>query len=86
MIEKYLGKLSFIAIQPINGKGTPICLCLQFSFDKGSGVQTREPLSKLKEIMKEAMLSDFSNIPNIPVEIEMEDKILKSWRVLTEVI
>lgn len=42
--------------------------------------------NRVREIMKQAKVSDFYKLKGIPIEIEMIDYTLKSWRVLTEVL
>ena len=42
--------------------------------------------NEVREIMKQAKVSDFYKLKGIPVEIETENCTLKSWRVLTEVL
>jgi hypothetical protein len=42
--------------------------------------------SWLRNLMKEAKVSDFIKLKGIPVEVTMDGNLLKSWRVLTEVL
>lgn len=41
---------------------------------------------RISKILSDAKISEIYKLKGIPVEIEMEDNGLKSWRVLTEVL
>jgi len=41
---------------------------------------------KTQSIMSQAKVRDFSQLKGIPIEAEFDGNLLKSWRVLTEVI
>jgi hypothetical protein len=41
---------------------------------------------RIKGLMEDAKVTDFSNLKGIPVEAEFDGDILKSWRVLKEVL
>ena len=40
----------------------------------------------LRQLMKDAKVSDFTKLKGIPVEVKTDGNLLKSWRVLTEVL
>jgi hypothetical protein len=42
--------------------------------------------NEVREIMKQAQVDNFNDLAGVPVEIEIENNTLKSWRVLTEVL
>ena len=42
---------------------------------------------RVKKLMKQAKVSNFNQLKNVPIEITWDDKNrLKSWRILTEVL
>ena len=42
--------------------------------------------ARVRDLLKAAKVSSFSNLEGVPVEIQFEDMRLKSWRILTEVL
>lgn len=38
------------------------------------------------QLLAKAKVSDFNQLKNIPVEVVFEDRMLKSWRILEEVL
>jgi hypothetical protein len=45
-----------------------------------------EHLIDVCELMKTAKVREFSDLVGVPIEVIMEDGVLKSWRVLEEVL
>jgi hypothetical protein len=41
---------------------------------------------RVKELMRDAGVDDFSKLKNVPVEITFEGNTMKSWRIMTEVL
>lgn len=45
-----------------------------------------EHLLRVKKLMEEAGINDFTKLKGIPIEATFEDMTLKSWRIMTEVL
>lgn len=81
---KFLGKIanSKIVLDPDYGKEAVLLLDFQF----GMSAFMHYPLSDLTVLMRKAKVNDFSKLKNIPVEVEVKDNTLISYRVLEEVL
>jgi hypothetical protein len=40
----------------------------------------------IKTLLKQAKIHEVSDLKNVPIEMEFEDNLLKSWRILEEVL
>lgn len=40
----------------------------------------------LRKLMREAKVDDFTKLQGVPVEVTLDGMVLKSWRILTEVL
>ena len=54
--------------------------------DSATSRRISEVFSWLYGLMDAAKVSNFNDLQNVPVMITYEDNLLKSWRILTEVI
>lgn len=48
--------------------------------------QIADAFWRLAKLMHDAKVQDAAKLAGVPVEVEIEGNILKSWRVLTEVL
>lgn len=54
--------------------------------EEDRGKQQAVLCTRLIKILNEAKVNDVTKLVGIPVEVEIENMSLKSWRILTEVI
>lgn len=81
---KFLGKITNSKIVFDRDYGSKAVLLLDFYF--GMSAFRNYPLSHLTMLMSKAKVSDFSKLKNIPVEVEVNNGLLKGYRVLEEVL
>lgn len=84
-----LGKISSVKLGFGGYQDVQFGLSLTFEMP-GSGVQTfitgENTLLKIEFLLKSAKIDDLQKLKNIPVQITFENSVLKSWRILTEVL
>jgi hypothetical protein len=89
MDGKFLGKITSVKLGPDRDRG--FGLALEFSF-RGAAAQWFEPITSLRQLdnlvgwCRVSKSNDVYSLKDKPVEVEVQDNLLKSWRILTEVL
>lgn len=87
MTGKELGKIELVDVECIDGLESRISVHYKLSGSQGCwGVDDWSGWDKLVEVMKDAKVLSMTNLRGKPVEVVFQDNVLKSWRILVEVI
>lgn len=86
MDGKHLGKIIAADFGLDPDREDRLCLTLNLGFDGGGTTISEYDMNVIRDTFLDAQVRIVEHLRNKPIEVIVEGNVVKSWRILTEVL